>query len=43
MGVFFRGRITGTGYERGKKNYKVSHLLFMDNFNIFGKSTDHAD
>ena len=30
-------------YEWGRKEFKLNHLLFMDDFRLFGKSEDLID
>ena len=32
-----------TGYEWGKKEFSLSHLLFMDDIKLYGKSEEQID
>ena len=36
-------RKVNASIERGKKEYMLNHLLFMDNFKLFSKSEEQID
>ena len=36
-------RKVNTSYEWGKKEYKLNHLFFMDDFKLFSKSEEQMD
>ena len=36
-------RKIGIGYESGKKQFRINHLLFMDDLKLFGKTENQID
>ena len=36
-------RQTGLGYQTSKSAAKISHLLYMDDFKLYGKSSDELE